>query len=232
MSRSGQCTDDRQFLERGVSILHVISNPFPRVWHTLAVSSLDHAEQVSDPMAARQDDASVLSLTALRRWNRILRVFTAEYLGLTPEASMTQLRDLPIEGRRSTDELVRLTLCRRISPPLTRFWVVAPARLKCFADAIDTYLGTRYRCIDYYATKSLPVHLAEDQVHRPDDGDSIRQEVVAHHEVGSGKMGETRCADLASVRSVGSVRDDEYAHLALGCLDGGVRLARRDSVTL
>jgi hypothetical protein len=27
-----------QFLNRGVSILHVISNPFPSVWHSLAVS--------------------------------------------------------------------------------------------------------------------------------------------------------------------------------------------------
>ena len=26
-----------QFLERGVSVLHVISNPFPKVWHTLGV---------------------------------------------------------------------------------------------------------------------------------------------------------------------------------------------------
>ena len=109
MSRSGQCTDDRQFLERGVSILHVISNPFPRVWHTLAVSSLDHAEQVSDPMAARQDDASVLSLTALRRWNRILRVFTAEYLGLAPEATVSRSEGSVLEAGRSMNELVRVS---------------------------------------------------------------------------------------------------------------------------
>jgi hypothetical protein len=29
--------DHLPFLQRGVSILHIISSPFPRVWHTLAV---------------------------------------------------------------------------------------------------------------------------------------------------------------------------------------------------
>ncbi|KAK1927496.1 hypothetical protein DB88DRAFT_478221 [Papiliotrema laurentii] len=64
----GMIGDDHvPFLQRGVNILHVISNPFPRVWHTLG------------------DDATALSMPAMRRWNRILRVFTAEYLGLAPE---------------------------------------------------------------------------------------------------------------------------------------------------
>jgi hypothetical protein len=38
-------------------------------------------------LSDRQDDASALHLPALRRWNRILRVFTAEYLGLAPSTS-------------------------------------------------------------------------------------------------------------------------------------------------
>ncbi|CAD6584787.1 MAG: hypothetical protein TREMPRED_003957 [Tremellales sp. Tagirdzhanova-0007] len=76
-----------QFLERGVSVLHVISNPFPQVWHTLA------------------DDGSALSLPALQRWNRILRVFTSEYLGLAPTISTTRLGDPPSKIRRSEHEL-------------------------------------------------------------------------------------------------------------------------------
>ncbi|ORX33665.1 hypothetical protein BD324DRAFT_643833 [Kockovaella imperatae] len=65
--RRGMIGDDHvPFVERGVSILHVISFPFPNVWHRIS------------------DDASALSLPALRRWNRILRVFTAGYLGLSP----------------------------------------------------------------------------------------------------------------------------------------------------
>ncbi|KAI0306235.1 hypothetical protein B0F90DRAFT_1688185 [Multifurca ochricompacta] len=59
--------DHIPFLHRGVSILHVIAEPFPRVWHTLG------------------DDATALDLPTLRAWNLILRVFFAEYLGLRPE---------------------------------------------------------------------------------------------------------------------------------------------------
>ncbi|KAF8267886.1 glutaminyl-peptide cyclotransferase-like protein [Lactarius quietus] len=66
----GYMGDDHvPFLHRGVSVLHVISEPFPRVWHTLA------------------DDATALDLPTLRAWNIILRVFFAEYLGLRPESS-------------------------------------------------------------------------------------------------------------------------------------------------
>ena len=31
--------DHTPFLQRGVSVLHVISNPFPRVWHTIKAST-------------------------------------------------------------------------------------------------------------------------------------------------------------------------------------------------
>lgn len=54
-----------------------------------------------------QDDASALSLPALRRWNRILRVFTAEYLGLALAAPTKFTRDGSSENIRCTDELVR-----------------------------------------------------------------------------------------------------------------------------
>jgi len=59
--------DHLPFLRRGVSVLHVITEPFPRVWHTLG------------------DDARALHLPTLRAWNLIFRVFFAEYLGLRPE---------------------------------------------------------------------------------------------------------------------------------------------------
>ncbi|EIW66632.1 hypothetical protein TREMEDRAFT_45746 [Tremella mesenterica DSM 1558] len=86
--RKGMIGDDHApFLERGVSILHVISNPFPKVWHNLA------------------DDASALSLPAMRRWNLILRVFTAEYLGLIPTTNTQSHRNDHDPYSRSVDEL-------------------------------------------------------------------------------------------------------------------------------
>ncbi|WVW80090.1 hypothetical protein I302_102063 [Kwoniella bestiolae CBS 10118] len=81
--RGGIGDDHLPFLHRGVSIFHVISNPFPKVWHTLA------------------DDASALSLPALRRWNRILRVFSCEYLGLGPLSATTSKSPT----KKTTDEL-------------------------------------------------------------------------------------------------------------------------------
>ncbi|KII89096.1 hypothetical protein PLICRDRAFT_40736 [Plicaturopsis crispa FD-325 SS-3] len=58
--------DHEPFLKKGVSILHVITQPFPTVWHRL------------------NDDASALDLPTMRRWNLILRVFMSEYLNLRP----------------------------------------------------------------------------------------------------------------------------------------------------
>lgn len=42
---NGVGDDHVPFIHRGVSVLHVIANPFPPVWHTLRVcqSFLDHA---------------------------------------------------------------------------------------------------------------------------------------------------------------------------------------------
>ncbi|KAG6853912.1 hypothetical protein C0991_012581 [Blastosporella zonata] len=79
----GYVGDDHvPFLERGVSILHLIPEPFPHVWHTL------------------RDDASALDIPTLRRWNIMLRVFLSEYLHLRPEdASPSMLH-------RSVSELV------------------------------------------------------------------------------------------------------------------------------
>ncbi|KIP10852.1 hypothetical protein PHLGIDRAFT_183783 [Phlebiopsis gigantea 11061_1 CR5-6] len=66
----GHIEDDHiPFLKKGVDVLHVIANPFPRVWHTL------------------RDDASALDIPTMRRWNLILRIFMCEYLGLEPSSS-------------------------------------------------------------------------------------------------------------------------------------------------
>ncbi|KAJ3573432.1 hypothetical protein NP233_g2429 [Leucocoprinus birnbaumii] len=64
----GYIGDDHvPFLKKGVSVLHIIAEPFPRVWHTL------------------RDDASALDLPTMRRWSLLLRVFLSEYLHLKPE---------------------------------------------------------------------------------------------------------------------------------------------------
>lgn len=63
----GNIEDDHiPFLDRGVSVLHLITEPFPGVWHTI------------------QDDASALHLPTMRRWNVLMRVFVCEYLHLRP----------------------------------------------------------------------------------------------------------------------------------------------------
>ncbi|CAE6433448.1 unnamed protein product [Rhizoctonia solani] len=66
----GGIEDDHiPFLQRGVSILHIIASPFPQVWHTL------------------KDDASALHMPTMKHWNMVLRVFVSEYLGLRPASS-------------------------------------------------------------------------------------------------------------------------------------------------
>ncbi|KAK2466761.1 hypothetical protein APHAL10511_001019 [Amanita phalloides] len=58
--------DHVPFLHRGISVLHIITEPFPQVWHTI------------------QDNAFALHLPTLRRWNVVMRVFVSEYLHLRP----------------------------------------------------------------------------------------------------------------------------------------------------
>ncbi|KAF5373571.1 hypothetical protein D9758_000826 [Tetrapyrgos nigripes] len=66
----GYMGDDHvPFLKLGVSILHLIAEPFPHVWHTI------------------NDDASALDIPTMRRWNVLLRVFLSEYLNLLPEVT-------------------------------------------------------------------------------------------------------------------------------------------------
>ncbi|KAJ3752931.1 glutaminyl-peptide cyclotransferase-like protein [Lentinula raphanica] len=75
MGNIGYMGDDHvPFLRRGVPVLHLITEPFPRVWHTLA------------------DDASALDEASMRKWVILMRVFVAEYLGLRPEVVSTSTR--------------------------------------------------------------------------------------------------------------------------------------------
>ncbi|KAL1947997.1 hypothetical protein VTO73DRAFT_13721 [Trametes versicolor] len=84
----GGIEDDHiPFLRLGVSVLHVIANPFPRVWHKL------------------QDDASALDIPTMRRWNLILRVFMAEYLNLQPSTSSREESEDAPRIQRSATEL-------------------------------------------------------------------------------------------------------------------------------
>ncbi|KAJ3993660.1 hypothetical protein F5050DRAFT_657547 [Lentinula boryana] len=70
MVNIGYMGDDHvPFLRRGVPVLHLIPEPFPRVWHTLA------------------DDVTALDKASMRRWVVLMRVFVGEYLGLRPSLS-------------------------------------------------------------------------------------------------------------------------------------------------
>ncbi|KAK3092703.1 hypothetical protein FSP39_006186 [Pinctada imbricata] len=63
----GGIEDDHiPFLHRGVPILHLISSPFPSVWHTM------------------RDDASCIDYDVTDNFNRIFRAFVVSYLHLNP----------------------------------------------------------------------------------------------------------------------------------------------------
>merc|ERR1712106_147863 len=64
--RGGIEDDHIPFKRRGVPILHLISSPFPRVWHTV------------------RDNRNALDFGKIANFNKILRVFVAEYLGMKP----------------------------------------------------------------------------------------------------------------------------------------------------
>lgn len=99
----GYIGDDHvPFLEKGVSILHLIPEPFPRVWHTLKVNDRCYIFREEIIMKAK-DDASALDIPTMRRWNIMLRVFLSEYLHLRPEDTPS-----PSILHRSISELVSI----------------------------------------------------------------------------------------------------------------------------
>ncbi|KAF5290583.1 hypothetical protein FQR65_LT11534 [Abscondita terminalis] len=57
--------DHVPFLQRGVKIMHIIPTPFPRVWHQ------------------QGDNANIVNLDTVENFNKIFRIFTAEYLNLS-----------------------------------------------------------------------------------------------------------------------------------------------------
>ncbi|XP_076442344.1 glutaminyl-peptide cyclotransferase-like [Babylonia areolata] len=67
-SRGGGVEDDHvPFLQRGVDVLHLISTPFPRVWHK------------------KEDDGDHLDFDLIDNFSRMFRVFISNLLHLTPE---------------------------------------------------------------------------------------------------------------------------------------------------
>jgi len=59
--------DHVPFKQRGVPVLHLIAHPFPKVWHT------------------SKDNKANLDFGKIEHFNKILRVFVAEYLGLAKQ---------------------------------------------------------------------------------------------------------------------------------------------------
>ena len=110
----GYIGDDHvPFLQKGVSVLHIIAEPFPRVWHTLDVRafSVEPRFHLSLFSPINQDDASALDLPTMRRWNLILRVFMSEYLNLQPrhtKRTSTSPNESAHKVQRSNGELVSI----------------------------------------------------------------------------------------------------------------------------
>ena len=63
---------------------------------------------------------------------------------------------------------------------------------------------------------SLTIDLAEDDIDGPNDSNGIRQHMSPGHGVDCLQVSKAGTTDLAAVRPVCSVRDHEYAELALG----------------
>lgn len=97
MWRGGYIEDDHvPFMARGVDILHIITSPFPSVWHTL------------------QDDGAHLDIATCEDWALLTTAFAAEWMDLeghfdveaTP-ATQTETRYIEVERRDASgrDEL-------------------------------------------------------------------------------------------------------------------------------
>ncbi|KAF7295447.1 Peptide hydrolase [Mycena indigotica] len=87
MNYGGIGDDHVPFQEKGVDILHLITAPFPAVWHSI------------------RDDASALHMPTLRRWNILMRVFMAEYLNLKPAEKKSREDESNTVVERSRDDL-------------------------------------------------------------------------------------------------------------------------------
>ncbi|KAL8292879.1 hypothetical protein RQP46_000573 [Phenoliferia psychrophenolica] len=82
--------DHLPFVENGVPVVHLITLPFPSVWHTI------------------KDDVTALDLPTIKAWALIVRLAVAEYLGLAPPSKATDFddeQDIERTRRRSNSEL-------------------------------------------------------------------------------------------------------------------------------
>jgi glutaminyl-peptide cyclotransferase len=64
--------DHIPFMRRGVNVLHLMPNMYPRVWHTI------------------DDDAQHLDLKTCRDWSRLVTAFAMEWLGLGQDVSTSE----------------------------------------------------------------------------------------------------------------------------------------------
>eukprot|EP00964_Phaeocystis_antarctica_P045323 scaffold26078_cov36-Phaeocystis_antarctica.AAC.2 len=93
-------------------------------------------------------------------------------------------------------------------------------------------MPTKPLCSVHLKGRSLAVDLAEDNVLRADDGDDVGEHVPLRHHVQPLQVREAGRADVALVRLVAAIGHEVDAELALGRLDGRVRLTGRRRVAL
>ena len=118
----GGIQDDHvPFVKRGVNILHVIANPFPRVWHSLKVRVYE-AKRATRLTVIVQDDASAIHIPTLKRWNLIFRIFTVEYLKLKPSSITSQKRAVGDELVMFHEHTALLIANRNVSSPGPFHW--------------------------------------------------------------------------------------------------------------
>ncbi|KAL9095842.1 MAG: hypothetical protein Q9165_001839 [Trypethelium subeluteriae] len=91
----GRIGDDHvPFIERGVEVLHIIPNPFPKVWHQ------------------PDDDGDHLDIDTVEDWAKLVTAFTGEWMELEGffDTSAASKRDLHEEDEQWTNVISRTEL--------------------------------------------------------------------------------------------------------------------------
>src|SRR3954468_14472428 len=81
---------------------------------------------------------------------------------------------------------------------------------------------------NWMATAGSPIDLSEHDIERAEDGRDVGQQMAFADVMHCLQMGKARRADLALVRLVGAISDQEDAELAFGRFNRNIDLARRD----